>query len=497
MIATLYLAFALTVDAVSNERQLTSKTMTEAAISLIDEKHKMFQAGELTEEEAKSRAIAALVPLRYAGSGYIFIHSRDGHAISVPTKPSLNGKNIWDLTDPNGVKVIQELTKLTANGNGGFLKYHWPKSKGAEPSAKVSYAQGFQPWDWLIGTGSYEADLAETVLTIVERKKGLIAFAFLIFAAMLMLISKISNYTLRQVLQIKGHLEHFENGDFSKQIAVEGKDEFGQMLGSLSAVQTNMRDTLGKIKRTAASVRAGISEIATTNQNLSTRTNEQAGNISLSNSSLKSAAESVRDNNKRLVEAREAAGISQQTATKGERVVQKAISAMDAITASSEQVTDIVNVIDGIAFQTNLLALNAAVEAARAGEQGKGFAVVATEVRSLASRSASSASEIKTLIEQSVNNVKAGSELVTSSGQILEEILESSQSVSGPISEISASTSEQTSSIDSSSQSMNGVDQFVQENVSMVEEVSASSESLRKEAESLLQLVDQFDIRSA
>lgn len=497
ILATFYLAFELTVSAVYNERRMTIKTMTESAYSLIDNSYKRYQAGQLTEAEAKAEAKEAIRPIRYGSKGYFFIYQSDGFTLLQPIKPELEGTSMISVKDPNGVPLIQELADVSRNGKAGFVSYQWPKTQGGELGNKTSYAIGFAPWDWFIGTGTYDEDIYDTVVATIQRSKGLVALSVTFFVAMLVLLTMINRDTLRQILRIKSHLEAFERGDFSKRIHSEGKDEFAQMLNSMSAVQSSMCNTLGELSNTASSVRSGIDDIASNNQNLAGRTKEQAENISRSNQNLLQAARSVNENNMRLKEASDAASNSQQTASKGEQVVQQAITAMNAITASSEQVTDIVNVIDGIAFQTNLLALNAAVEAARAGEQGRGFAVVATEVRSLASRSAASASEIKALIEQSVNNVQAGSKLVTDSGEILQEILASSRQVSELITKISSSTSEQTASIEMSSQSMNDVDSFVQENSNMVDHVTVSSENLREEAQSLLRLVERFEIGRA
>jgi len=493
-IATFYLAFELTVSAVSNERRMNIKSLTESAYSLIDHSYKRYQAGEISLSEAKEEATESIRPLRYGKNGYFFVYQSDGTALMHPIKPSLEGTDMSGMEDPNGVMIMQELANVSKNGKAGFVSYQWAIPSSDELGNKTSYAMGFAPWNWFVGSGTYDEDIYDTVVSTISRSKGLVALSVTFFVAMLVLLTFINRDTLLQILRIKGHLEDFERGDFSKPIHADGRDEFAQMLYSLSEVQSSMCSTLGELSSTASSVRLGIEEIASKNQDLAGSTKQQAQNISHSNQNLFEAASSVKDNNQRLKEASDAAENSQKTATKGEQVVRQAISAMDAITASSEQVTDIVNVIDGIAFQTNLLALNAAVEAARAGEQGRGFAVVATEVRSLASRSAASASEIKALIEQSVSNVQAGSKLVTDSGEILQEILTSSRRVSNLISKISSSTSEQTASIEMSSKSMNDVDSFVQQNNSMVDHVAVSSESLREEAQSLLRLVERFEI---
>ncbi|MGB0866511.1 MAG: methyl-accepting chemotaxis protein [Granulosicoccaceae bacterium] len=434
---------------------------------------------------------------RFGKDGYFFAYDLQGTVKILGPKPQLEGKNMLGVKDPNGVPLFQELADVTANGQADFVSYQWPKAKGEVPADKTSYAIGFQPWDWYTGTGIYDTDLNETIAATIGNSKGLEALSILILIVMFALLGFINRSTLRQIFIIKNHLEHFARGDFSQPIQTDSSDEFGQMLRSMQSVQSSMCKTLGELANTATTVHSGISDIAAKNQDLERRTEEQAEDIARSNKNLQQATNSAKANNSRLTKASEAANNSQLTASQGERVVRRAITAMEAITASSEQMTEIVNVIDGIAFQTNLLALNAAVEAARAGEQGKGFAVVATEVRSLASRSAASASEIKTLIEKSVGNVEQGSKLVTDSGEILGEILSSSEQVSTLIKEINDNTAQQTASIDTSSESMSNIECFVQENSQMVTQVSQSSERLRQEAESLQRLVAQFDIGRA
>ena len=204
----------------------------------------------------------------------------------------------------------------------------------------------------------------------------------------------------------------------------------------------------------------------------------------------------VRQNAENAKRADRLAAEATEHAQKGGHVVQNAVEAMNAITASSKKIADIISVIDEIAFQTNLLALNAAVEAARAGEQGRGFAVVAAEVRNLAGRSATAAKEIKDLIEDSVDKVDEGSKLVDESGQTLSEIMTSVKHVSDIIAEISAASQEQSDGIEQVNTAVSQMDTMTQQNAALVEEAAAASMSMGDQARSLSELVSYFRTKS-
>ena len=186
------------------------------------------------------------------------------------------------------------------------------------------------------------------------------------------------------------------------------------------------------------------------------------------------------------------AGSASQAAVKGGDVVGQVVTTMQDISAASRKITDIISVIDGIAFQTNILALNAAVEAARAGEQGRGFAVVASEVRSLAQRSAEAAKEIKALIGASVEKVENGTQLVSNAGQSMEDIVAQVQRVSDLIGEISSATGEQTIGISQVGEAVMQLDQVTQQNAALVEQSAAAADSLKHQAARLSEIVSVF-----
>ena len=233
-------------------------------------------------------------------------------------------------------------------------------------------------------------------------------------------------------------------------------------------------------------------QIAQGNVDLSQRTEEQASTLEETASSMEELTSTVTQNAQNARQASTLAVSASDVARKGGQVVGQVVSTMTGISESSKKISDIISVIDGIAFQTNILALNAAVEAARAGEQGRGFAVVAAEVRNLAQRSASAAKEIKTLIGDSVNKVDAGTKLVGAAGKTMDEIVGSVKQVSDLITEIAAASQEQSAGIEQVNTAITQMDQVVQQNASLVEEATAATESMKEQASALLQMVSRF-----
>lgn len=284
------------------------------------------------------------------------------------------------------------------------------------------------------------------------------------------------------------------DGDLTQNMDGEYQGMFATLADALNDSVNKMSETVQEINDTATSIGTAASEISEGNVDLSQRTEQQASSLEETASSMEELTSTVRQNSDNARQANQLAASSREQAEKGGSVIKEAIEAMTAISTSSKKVTDIIGVIDEIAFQTNLLALNAAVEAARAGEQGRGFAVVASEVRNLAQRSASAAKEIKELINDSGEKVKEGSALVDESGRTLEEIVASSKKVGDIISEIAAAGAEQTQGIEQVTKAVGQMDEMTQQNAALVEQAAAASESLDDQGKSLQRLMSFFDV---
>jgi methyl-accepting chemotaxis protein len=238
-------------------------------------------------------------------------------------------------------------------------------------------------------------------------------------------------------------------------------------------------------------------EIASGNQDLSTRTESQAMSLAQTSSSMRALTGTVQQNADNARQANQLAAQASEVAARGGSVVAHVIETMGSITASSKKIVDIIGVIDGIAFQTNILALNAAVEAARAGEQGRGFAVVASEVRSLAQRSAAAAREIKLLIGDSVDKVQEGSTLVEQAGVTMDEVVESVRRVTDIMGEITAASLEQSAGIAQVSETIVAMDETTQQNAALVEQAAAAAASMQEQARRLARAVSVFKLQHA
>ncbi len=283
-------------------------------------------------------------------------------------------------------------------------------------------------------------------------------------------------------------------GDLRTPVKVVGRDEIAQLLKALAAMQRSLVSVVGNVRENSESVAVAAAQISQGSNDLSMRTEEQASALQEAAASMEELGSTVRQNAENALSANQLALGASTVARKGGDVVGEVVTTMKGINESSRRIVDIIAVIDGIAFQTNILALNAAVEAARAGEQGRGFAVVAGEVRSLAQRSADAAKEIKSLISASVERVEHGTTLVDRAGATMTEIVTSIARVTDIMGEISAASTEQSTGVGQIGEAIAQMDEATQQNAALVEESAAAAESLRDQAQQLVQIVAVFKL---
>jgi methyl-accepting chemotaxis protein len=289
-------------------------------------------------------------------------------------------------------------------------------------------------------------------------------------------------------------LELVAAGDLTVKIDVQTKDEVGRMAAALNEALEKLRSTLQEVAVSAANANSSSQELAAAAEDIASGAQEQAASLEETSASLEQITAAVRQSADNAKQASQLATSSRESAEEGQHVVTNAIAAMAEINVASAKISDIISTINEIAFQTNLLAVNAAVEAARAGEEGRGFAVVATEVRSLAQRSAEAAKEIKGLIQDSVQKVEKGSELVNRSGATLQGIVGSVKRVTDIVGEIAAASSEQSTGVEQVNTAVTQMDQVTQSNSAQTEELSSTAQAFAEQAARLTELVARFKV---
>jgi methyl-accepting chemotaxis protein len=319
---------------------------------------------------------------------------------------------------------------------------------------------------------------------------GLVVVVVLIAVGTIWLVGSIRD-PLNQANNLAARIAQ---GDLSSGISTDREDEFGQLLRSLGSMNESLGRMVAQVRLSTDSIATASSEIAQGNNDLAQRTEQTSSNLQATASSMDSLTVTVQNSANNARQATSLAANASSVAQRGGAVVTQVVATMQEIDASSKKISDIISVIDGIAFQTNILALNAAVEAARAGEQGRGFAVVASEVRSLAGRRAVAAKEIKGLINTSVEKVESGTRLVTDAGSTMHEIVESVERVAQVINEITAAATEQSAGIAGVNEAIGNLDQMTQQNAALVEQSAAAAESLRDQADRMKQAVAVFRV---
>ena len=407
---------------------------------------------------------------------------------------------------PGGLRIQEELATVRKS----YLETR-DKALAMKKSGDVAQARDFALKEFAPVVDRYNAVADKMVAYQIERSEAQAAEADALIRsyrmavvvagvaglALLVVLSLVLVARIRQSLsEVSGVARRIGEGDLSRPVQVSGRGEVAEMMLAMQQMQASLVRIVGEVRLSSDSIATGSSEIATGNADLSQRTEEQASNLEETAASMEELTSTVKNNADTAHKAAALAGEASRAAVQGGEVVGQVVSPMEEISAASRKITDIISVIDGIAFQTNILALNAAVEAARAGEQGRGFAVVASEVRSLAQRSADAAREIKTLIGASVEKVENGTQLVSEAGRSMEGIVAQVQRVSDLIGEISSATSEQSTAISQVGEAVTQLDQVTQQNAALVEQSAAAADSLRHQAAKLAEVVSVFRLAS-
>ncbi len=473
------------------DRQTATRQAVQTAHSVLEWAHEQERSGALTREQAQRQAIDTIKRMRYSGDEYFWLQDTHPRMVMHPIKPELDGKDLSEIKDPNGLPLFKAFVQATRDKGDGAVNYLWPKPGKDEPQPKLSYVKAFAPWGWIIGSGVYTDDLRSLLWSRVFKLLPVMAAAA---ALLFFILHSLAHSITHRIKRAVDLAESIASGNVQEGVRFRVNDEIGSLMLSLKHMCDALNTTMGQVRHSADSMSTASSEIASGSQDLSTRTEQTAARLQQTSSSLDALTTRVHQNSESSLTANQLADSARSAATRGSDVVAQVVTTMNEINHSAQKITDIIAVIDGIAFQTNILALNAAVEAARAGEQGRGFAVVASEVRALAQRSANAAKEIKSLILDSTERVETGAKLVQDTGTVMHDILDSVQRVTDIIGEISASAHDQASGIGSVNQAVNQLDSMTQQNAALVEQSAAAAASLQEQARTLTEVVRRFQL---
>ncbi|WP_072339226.1 MULTISPECIES: methyl-accepting chemotaxis protein [unclassified Pseudomonas] len=502
-------------------KTVKTRQVVEAGMGVLKHFHELETSGVLGREEAQKQALVIIRKLRYDGDNYLWVNDFGPRMLMHPTNAKLDGQNLSGFRDPDGKALFLDMVAVAKSHGGGVVGYRWPKPGFSEPVGKISYVERFQPWEWILGSGTYIDDVQAAFRVQLWKAAGVFLAIGLIMSLLVILISRSIIRPLNEAVRAMADIASGE-GDLTRQLDAGGNDELAALAGHFNAFTQKLRNVIGQSLQAATSLsQASVSLDGIANEGqghseqqahqmdlVATAINEVTYGVQDVAKNAEQAASEVRDADERARQGHSNIGNCSRQVEQLSGTIQQAVKVIEALAQESTQIGSVIEVIRAIAEQTNLLALNAAIEAARAGEQGRGFAVVADEVRMLAQRTQQSTTQIQGMIETLQRNSEAAVKVIDESSQgsqltieqaslaslSLDQISQSLRNLTSLNASIASATLQQSHVVEDINRNVTQAAGLAQDNTLACERTSAASQSLRQLADQLNRLLGQFRV---